>query len=157
MASREDLPFVGSVAEIEREHGEGARRYTAAALGKDLGLVNFGVNHETIIPGGQSSKPHAHSLDEEFVYVVEGRPSLWIDGDIVELEQGDSVAFPAGTGIAHSFLNNSDAPIKLLIVGEHHADDRVVYPVNPEIRHTRPWTDAPTRSLGPHDGRANKR
>jgi len=149
---RDELPFVGSVGELENEHGEGEYRYLAAPLGRALGLVHFGVNHETIFPGGRSSLPHAHSEDEEFVFVVEGRPSLWIDGHLVDLSEGDAVAFPAGTGIAHSFVNNSDAPVKLLIVGEHGADDRVTYPVNPEVRHPRPWKDAPTGSLGPHDG-----
>ena len=154
--TRDDLPFVGSLASLEREHGEGAGRYVAAPLGKALGLVHFGVNHETIFPGGRSSLPHAHSNDEEFVLVMEGRPSLWIDGQLSELDEGDAVAFPSGTGIAHSFLNNSDAPVKLLIVGEHSAEDRLHYPVNPEVRHPRPWTDAPKRSLGPHDGRPKR-
>ena len=149
---RDRLPFVGSVEGFEREHGEGKNRYVAAALGRTLGLEHFGVNHETIFPGGRSSKPHAHSHDEEFVFVVEGRPSLWIDGHLTELTKGDAVAFPSGTGIAHSFLNNSDAPVKLLIIGEHSAEDRVSYPVDPEFSHPRPWTDAPSRPLGPHNG-----
>lgn len=151
--TRADLSFVASITQAESEHGSGDDRYVATPLGRVLGLAHFGVNHETILPGGQSSKPHAHSDDEEFVLVLEGRPSLWIDGRLSELNEGDAVAFPAGTGIAHTFINNSDAPIKLLIVGEHSSDDRVSYPVNPEMAHPRPWTDAPTRPLGPHDGR----
>ena len=146
--TRDDLSFVGSLKDIQIEHDG----YTAAAFGKALGLAHIGVNHETVFPGGQSSRPHAHSKDEEFVFVVEGQPSLWIDGHLIELDEGDAVAFPAGTGIAHCFINNSDASIKLLIVGEHWPDDRVIYPVNPEIRHPRPWANAPTRALGPHDG-----
>jgi len=154
--TRESLQFVGSVGDLEREHGEGRNRYVAAPLGKALGLARLGVNHETIFPGGRSSRPHAHSEEEEFVFVVEGRPSLWVDGHLVELDPGDSVAFPAGTGIAHSFLNNSDAPVKLLIVGEHSSTDRVDYPVDPEAHHPRPWKDAPARSLGSHDGRPDE-
>jgi len=50
--------------------------------------VKLGVNHETIFPGGRSSLPHAHSEDEEFVFVIEGRPSLWIDGELRELAAG---------------------------------------------------------------------
>ncbi len=146
--------FVGSVEQLEVEGGQGPDRYIAAALGRKLGLERIGVNHETIFPGGRSSAPHAHSKDEEFVLVVAGRPSLWIDGHLSQLAAGDSVAFPAGTGIAHTFINNSSEPIKLLIVGEHNPGDRVHYPVNPERVHPRPWNDAPRRSLGPHDGNA---
>jgi hypothetical protein len=43
--------------------------------------------------------------------------------------------------------------VKLLIVGGHSTTDRLTYPVNLEVRHPRPWKDAPARSLGPHDGR----
>ena len=101
--------------------------------------------------------PHAHSKEEELIFVVQGRPSLWVEGHLTELAAGDSVAFPSGTGIAHTFINNSDAPIKLLIVGEHSPEDRVYYPVDPETSHPRPWTDAPPRALGPHDGLATPR
>ena len=151
-----DLSFVGSLADLEHQHGEGRGRYLAAPLGKALGLTHFGVNHETIFPGGRSSLPHAHSDDEEFVFVMEGRPTLWVDGTVRELSAGDAVAFPAGSGIAHSFINDSGEPVKLLIVGEHSSEDRLSYPVNPEVRHPRPWTDAPVRQLGPHDGRPRR-
>lgn len=145
-------PFVGSAKELGVEGVGDQGRYIAAALGRELGLERIGVNHETIFPGASSSMPHCHSRDEEFVFVVRGRPSLWIDGHVSELAAGDAVAFPAGTGIAHTFINDSDEPIELLIVGEHSPDDRVHYPVNPERRHPRPWTDAPRRPLGPHQG-----
>ena len=145
--------FVGSIGDIEREHGIRDPHFLVAPLGRVLALEHFGVNHETILPGGQSSKPHAHSDDEEFVLVLAGKPSLWIDGHLSVLKEGDAVAFPAGTGIAHTFINNSNDPIKLLIVGEHSPQDRVSYPVHPKQPHPRPWTDAPSRPLGPHDGR----
>jgi uncharacterized cupin superfamily protein len=149
------FPFVGSVEQLGVEGGEGRNRYVAAALGSQLGLERIGVNHETIFPGGRSSMPHAHSTDEEFVLVLAGRASLWIDGHLTDLSVGDAIAFPAGTGIAHTFINNSSEPIELLIVGEHNPEDRVHYPVNPERVHPRPWNDAPRRPLGPHDGNAD--
>ena len=149
-------PFVGSISELDTVVGEGVGGYRVAALGSKLGLTRLGVNHETIFPGGRSSKPHAHSEEEEFVLVLEGQPTLWIDGEVFELAEGDAVAFPAGTGIAHTFINNSEAAIKLLIVGERSATDQVRYPVDPDAPHPRPWKDAPTRTLGPHNGRADK-
>ena len=74
---------------------------------------------------------------------------------VTELAAGDSVAFPAGTGIAHTFINHSSGPIELLVVGEHNPEDRVHYPVNPERIHPRPWNDAPRQLLGPHGGNAD--
>lgn len=147
----------GSTADLARTHGTRGEDYVATALGRLLGLERFGVNHETIEPGGRSSTPHAHSHEEEFVYVVDGHPTLWLDGHTKPLAPGDCAAFPAGTGIAHSFLNDSDAPIRLLIIGLPHPDDRVFYPLDPDRPHPRPWTDPPARPLGPHDGHAKKR
>jgi uncharacterized cupin superfamily protein len=96
--------------------------------------------------------PHAHSHEEEFVYVLGGTPTLWLDGYVKELDSGDCAAFPAGTGIAHTFLNDSVDPIQILIVGIHDPEDRVFYPLNPERAHPRPWTAPPNRRLGPHTG-----
>ena len=86
--------------------------------------------------------------------MLDGAPDLWLDGNLHRLAPGDGVAFPNGTGIAHCVLNNSDAPVRLIVVGERHADERVFFPVNPK-RGGR-WTDAPRRPLGPCGGRARK-
>ncbi len=145
--------MIGSVEEHAREVGQGETRAIAAALGQALGLQRLGANVETLPPGGCSALPHAHSRDEEFVFVVEGEPDLWLDGDLHRLRPGDAAAFPAGTGIAHCLINNTGEPVRFLVVGEQDPDDRVAYPVNPEVRHPRPWRDAPRRALGPHDGK----
>ena len=91
--------------------------------------------------------------------MIEGAPDVWIDGELFRLAPGDGVGFPAGTGIAHSFLNNTDEPVRLLVVGEANKDEnRIVYPVNRELRAHRIdwWDDAPVRSLGPHDGKPRR-
>src|SRR5690349_73509 len=101
-----------------------------ARVGAATGLQRIGINLEVIPPGNRSSHPHAEKLEEEFVYVVQGRPDVWIDGVLHPLNPGDAVGFPAGTGIAHSFLNNSDADVHLLIVGEKQvAGNQLFYPL----------------------------
>lgn len=126
---------------------------------KPLGLTKLGIHHELLPPGRRTSYPHAESLEEEFIYVIEGEPDVWIDGELFRLAPGDGVGFPAGTGIAHTFLNNTDNPVRLLVVGEaNKPDNRVLYPRNPEMRPVRRdwWDDAPERALGGHDGKPRK-
>ena len=147
--------MIGRAADLAQDVGEGDLRANAAALGKALGLVRLGVNHETLPAGCRSSFPHAHSHSEEFIFIVKGRPDLWIDGDLHRLRPGDAAAFPAGTGIAHSLINNSDDDVTFLVVGENDPSDTVTYPVNPEIKPRRPWKNAPRRPLGDHDGKPN--
>jgi uncharacterized cupin superfamily protein len=45
-------------------------------LGNHAGLQNYGVVMTRIGPGGQSSHRHAHSRQDEFVYVLEGEVTL---------------------------------------------------------------------------------
>jgi len=128
-----------------------------APLGRALGLTRIGVHHVRLLPGRRTSYPHAESAEEEFAYVLEGRPDVWIDGVLHGLEPGDMVAFPAGTGICHTFLNNTAEEVRLLVGGERpKPDNRIHYPLNPVHEATREdrWLDVPPRTLGGHDGKA---
>ena len=130
-----------------------------APLGELLGLTRIGIHHERLLPGRRTSYPHAESAEEEFVYVLAGTPDAWIDGHLHRLAPGDAVGFPAGTGICHSFLNNTDTEVRLLVVGERtKAENRIRYPKNEAYEATRAerWADWPARELGPHDGRARR-
>jgi len=125
-------------------------------FGRVFGLARLGIHQELLPPGRRTSYPHAEGTEEEFVYVIEGNPDAWIDCHLHRLVPGDGVGFPAGTGICHTFINNTDQDVRLLVVGEStRADNRIYYPLNPEQRPLRKdwWDDVPKRPLGPHDGR----
>ena len=130
-----------------------------APLARHFGLTRLGIHHERLLPGRRTSFPHAESAEEEFVYVIQGTPDVWLDGRLHRLAPGDAVGFPAGTGLSHSFLNNSEAEVHLLVVGEPAKDEnRIVYPRNPDRKALRRdwWHDAPARDLGDHDGLTDK-
>jgi uncharacterized cupin superfamily protein len=128
-----------------------------AQLGRKLGLTRIGIHHVRVPPGRRISYPHAESAEEEFVFVIEGNPDAWIDGRLRRLNPRDSVAFPAGTGIVHTFLNNTDAEVRLLVVGERNRPgNQRYYPRNPGFEPEYQWKDAPPRDMGPHDGRPDK-
>jgi uncharacterized cupin superfamily protein len=131
-----------------------------ASFGRHFGLGRLGIHHERLPPGRRTSFPHAESAEEEFVYVIEGTPDVWLDGVLHRLRPGDAVGFPAGTGLAHSFLNNTDAEVRLLVVGEtRKPGNRLFYPLHTERRSLHPnwWDDAPKRPLGGHDGLTDRR
>lgn len=154
-------PFVAHWTEIEGPDGDhypGSDEPLGigAPLGRALGLTRLGIHHERLPPGRRTSWPHAESDEDEFVFVLDGTPDAWIDGHLHRLRPGDAVAFPAGTGIAHTFINDTDAEVRLLVVGEaSKPGSRIAYPLNPERRDRIGdwWDDAPERPLGPHDGR----
>lgn len=130
-----------------------------APFGRQFGLTRIGIHHERLPPGRRTSYPHAESHEEEFVYVVEGTPDVWLDGVLHRLKPGDAVGFPAGTGQCHSFINNTGTEVRLLVVGETpKRENRIHYPRNPEQKPIRPdwWHDAPQRPMGDHDGLPDK-
>jgi uncharacterized cupin superfamily protein len=126
-----------------------------APLAQHFGIQRLGIHHERLPPGRRTSFPHAESAEDEFVYVLEGEPDAWLDGRLYRLRPGDAVGFPAGTGISHSFLNNTDAEVRLLVVGERpKPENRIFYPRNPERKPLRDdwWENPPERAMGDHDG-----
>ena len=48
-------------------------------LGDLFGLTNFGANLTRLAPGAVSALRHAHSRQDEFVYVLAGQPTLVTD------------------------------------------------------------------------------
>jgi len=97
-------------------------------LGNHAGLSNFGVNLTRIIPGGQSSLRHAHSRQDEFVYVLEGEVVLETNDGEQRLTAGMCAGFPAGSGDAHRFINRTASDVKLLVIGDRTAGDEITYP-----------------------------
>jgi uncharacterized cupin superfamily protein len=122
--------------------------------------TRLGVHHHRLPPGQRSSWPHAEADEEEFIYVIEGEPDLWLEGHVRRLKPGDGVGFPSFTGISHSFINNTDKDVRLLVVGEaSRSRARIHYPLHPKRNAeigSRHWVDCPQRPLGPHDGRPDR-
>ena len=69
-----------------------------APFARRFGLSRLGINHERLAPGRRTSYPHAESSEDEFVYVIDGTPDVWLDGNLYRLQPGDAVGFPAATG-----------------------------------------------------------
>ncbi|MCQ8896487.1 cupin domain-containing protein [Limnobacter humi] len=98
------------------------------ALGDFFGLKNFGVNLTRLPPGSASSFRHAHALQDEFIYVVQGTPVLHTDAGRLVLTPGMCAGFPAGTGDAHTLLNEGTEDVIYLEVGDRTDGDSVTYP-----------------------------
>jgi uncharacterized cupin superfamily protein len=165
MVKPERPAFIAAAADVE----ETRHRYPnseeamapSRAIGRHAGLLRIGLHVVRVGPGERTSYPHAEEDEEEFVYVLEGELDAWIDGTLHRVRAGDLVAFPSGTGISHTFLNEGEREALLLVGGEHaKSDSRIVYPLNPERRGDMPWSrwwiDAPKRELGPHGGKPRR-
>ena len=97
------------------------------ALGDFFGLKNFGVNLTQLAPGGVSALLHRHTMQDEFVYVLEGEPTLVTDVGEAQLSPGMCAGFPA-QGIAHQLVNRTDLPVIYLEIGDRTPGDEGSYP-----------------------------
>ena len=101
-------------------------------LGDLFGLKNFGVNLTRLTPGGESALLHRHSKQDEFVFILEGEPTLITDAGEMTLSPGMCAGFPA-QGAAHQLVNRTDKNVAYLEVGDRTPGDEGSYP-NDDIR-----------------------
>jgi uncharacterized cupin superfamily protein len=97
-------------------------------LGDLFGLANFGVNLTRLKPGAQSALRHAHTKQDEFVYILEGRPTLVTDAGRTPLAPGQCAGFKAGTGDAHHLINETAEDVVYLEIGDRAPGDQGSYP-----------------------------
>ena len=97
-------------------------------LGEVFGLTNFGVNLTRLKPGAVSSLRHAHTRQDEFIYVLEGHPTLVTDAGETPLAPGMCAGFKAGTGNAHHLVNRGARDAVYLEVGDRTGGDAATYP-----------------------------
>lgn len=111
-----------------RPHAERVGDRARRALGDVFGLTQFGVNLTRLGPGARSALRHAHSHEDEFVYILQGTPTLLTDAGETALRPGMCAGFRAGTGNAHALLNRSDADVVYIEIGSRRDEDAVDYP-----------------------------
>lgn len=109
-------PFFGRMARREKH-----------PLGDVFGLRNFGVNLTKLMAGGESSILHRHSKQDEFIYILSGKPTLVTDVGEIELSPGMCAGFPAA-GVAHQLVNRTDDTVTYLEIGDRTPGDEGAYP-----------------------------
>jgi uncharacterized cupin superfamily protein len=87
------------------------------AIGSASGLKRLGVNLIRIPPGKESFIPHAHTLSEEFAFVLEGQGEAVLDGVAHAIGPGDFVGFPCD-GVVHSLRCTGPDDLVYLTAGE---------------------------------------
>ncbi len=97
-------------------------------LGDLFGLTNFGVNLTRLAPGGVSALRHAHSRQDELIYILEGSPTLVTNAGETLLRPGMCAGFKAGTGDGHQLVNRTESDVTYLEIGDRTAGDTVNYP-----------------------------
>jgi uncharacterized cupin superfamily protein len=86
-------------------------------LGEAVGLVDFGVSHVVLEPGGISSQRHWHEGEDEFAVLIDGEAVLIEDEGETVLRAGDCCAWPKGVPNGHHLVNRSERSCTFVAVG----------------------------------------
>jgi uncharacterized cupin superfamily protein len=71
---------------------------------------------------------HAHTRQDDFVFILQGRPILHTDEGRTQLSPGMCAGFKAGTGNGHHLINETSKDVVYLEVGDRTAGDQGSYP-----------------------------
>ncbi len=97
-------------------------------IGDALGLKNYGVNLVRLKPGARSALRHWHTLQDEFIWVLEGDITLVTDAGEQVLSPGTAAGFPAGNTDGHCLINRTARDALYLEVGDRTPGDLPKYP-----------------------------
>ena len=87
------------------------------------GLIDFGVSHFVLEPGGISSQRHWHEQEDEFLVMIQGEAVLVEEDGETTLRAGDCAAFPKAISNGHHLVNRTARPCIFVVVGKPAESD----------------------------------
>jgi uncharacterized cupin superfamily protein len=124
-------PFNLFDAVVSPESGEsrpeGFRR-RHVSIGALVGGSRIGATLYELPPGQRICPYHYEYNNEEWMVVIEGRPTVRTPSGEHELRPGDVVAFPEGPEGAHAAENRTDERVRLVMLSTKRKPAVAVYP-----------------------------
>ncbi len=102
-------------------------RFKDAWVGAHTDAELIGASMYEVEPGNKQGPFHTHHANEEWVIVLRGEPTLRTHEGEQQLREGDVIAFPRGKEGAHQVRNDTDAPVRVLMLSTLFAPDIVEY------------------------------
>jgi uncharacterized cupin superfamily protein len=125
-----------NVDELEIEYDETdpeGYRAGMARFGPAIGASKLGASLYELPPGQSICPYHYEYPEEEWLIVLEGRPTLRDPEGEHELRPNDVVCFPEGPEGAHKVTNRTQEPARVLMFSTRHKTAAVVYPDSDKI------------------------
>jgi uncharacterized cupin superfamily protein len=99
-----------------------------ARLGNGTAARGLGISIDIVAPGMRGCPYHLHHAQEEAFVILEGRGTLRVAGEMLEIKAGDVAFIPPGPEYPHQILNTSDEPLKYLSISTRESPEIVEYP-----------------------------
>lgn len=124
-----DKPFlnINELSYVPRQHGEKFEAHIAP-IANLIGAKKLGYNI-TIVPVGKKAYPyHAHFVNEEMFFILEGEGTLKHSGQVWTVKVGDIICCPTGQEHPHEIVNTGTIPLKYLAVSTMEQPEIGFYP-----------------------------
>jgi len=108
-------------------------RPRSARIGPLVGAANTGITVYELPPGQAICPYHYENPEEEWLLVLDGRPTLRHPAGEDELQPWDIVFFPAGPAGAHAVRNDTDSVTRVLMFSDRSTVAATVYPDSDKI------------------------
>ena len=103
------------------------------SVAKHLGAQKLGATLYEIQPGQRTFPYHWHNALEEMGIVLRGEPTLREPSGERRLTPGDVVLFRCGEAGAHQLRNDTDEPVRVLMVSTQADIEVAVYPDSDKV------------------------
>ena len=102
--------------------------WKALGVGRRLGAEQIGATVYELAPGQSTFPYHWHALEEEWLIVLRGEPTLRDPDGERKLAEGDVVVFKRGPEGGHLIRNDTGGPVRLLMLSCESPAEICVYP-----------------------------
>jgi uncharacterized cupin superfamily protein len=119
--------------EWDRTEDRPGWRSKDAFVGRRLNADLIGGSLYELEPGNTLWPYHTHHANEEWLLVVRGRPTLRHAEGEQELAEGDVVCFRRGKEGLHQVRNETDEPVRVLMLSTLLTPEIVEYPDSGKI------------------------
>ena len=119
--------------EWQRSVDEGHFGMRGQQLGRPAGANEIGATLYEVDPGKRNLPYHAHHGIEETIVVIQGTPTIRTPDGETELTEGDVHCFGKGSGSAHQVINNTDTPVRFMMLSSQSSADFAEYPDGSKI------------------------
>ena len=114
------------------QHGE---RFEArmAQIGRALGARKLGYRLVVLAPGKAAWPLHAHYVNEEMFFIIDGTGSLQLGEDTYPVRAGDVIGVPPGPENPHQIINTGQSDLTYLCVSTMEEPDVVEMPTSGKL------------------------
>ncbi len=124
-----------NIDELAFEKYKDYMRFAAdeAEVGLLIGARKLGYRVAKLAPGTSFCPMHSHVVNEEFLFILDGNPSIRTLRGTIRCRPGDFIAFPTGERGTHEVRNDSGAPSTVLLVGMNEVREVCFYPDSDKV------------------------